>query len=257
MQIIDKERSAFTLIEIVVTATILVILTSIGFYSFTQNISDARDSARITDISALWSQLSLYKRERGAYPFPGNRFNITNGTALVAFQGKMNNQVSLTTASWNLPVDPELKVPYFYSTTRNRQEYQIAGTIENSDDNYTILKWSYSSVSKNVLPNIILALETSSDTNIALASNKSLFLFDTWFNTLPYDFESGSPFSDGSTLTGMLNTVWEDYWQNIDYRNCSEIDLAWKNITATGQNDQYQILDTNGTLQDTTCSWTL
>jgi prepilin-type N-terminal cleavage/methylation domain-containing protein len=57
-------KSGFTLIEIVVSATILVILTSIGFYSYTKNIADARDSARVTDISALESQLSLYKRER-------------------------------------------------------------------------------------------------------------------------------------------------------------------------------------------------
>jgi type II secretory pathway pseudopilin PulG len=73
-----KQTAAFTLIEIVVSATILVILTSIGFYSYTKNISSARDSARLTDLSALESQLSLYKRERGAYPFPGDYFNILN-----------------------------------------------------------------------------------------------------------------------------------------------------------------------------------
>lgn len=55
---------AFTLIELVVTATILVILTSIGFYSYTQNISDARDGRRKTDLSALSSQLNLYKKQR-------------------------------------------------------------------------------------------------------------------------------------------------------------------------------------------------
>jgi len=54
----------FTLVELVVAATILVILTSIGFYSYTKNISDARDSSRIANLSALSSQLSLYKQQR-------------------------------------------------------------------------------------------------------------------------------------------------------------------------------------------------
>jgi len=248
---------AFTLIEIVVSATILVILTSIWFYSYTKSISDARDSARITDISALWSQLSLYKRERWAYPFPWDRFNINNGTATVAFQWKMNNKVALSTSSWNLPIDPEMKIPYLYSTSRNRQDYQIAWSIENSDDPYTILQWDYRSVSKNILPNIVLAIETSADTDISLLANKSLFLFNTWFNTLPYDFESGEPYSDGSTLTGMLVNAWDDYWQNVDYRSCNEIELAGKNITASGSTDQYQILDDAWILQDTNCSGTL
>jgi len=242
----------FTLVEIVVAATILVILSSIWFYSYTNNISDARDSTRISDISALWSQLNLYKRERWSYPFPWNRFNLLNGSVTVWYQWKMNNQVSLSTAS-NLPLDPELDIPYSYSVTRNRQEYQISGSAENSDSPYTILQWDYRSVSKNLFPNIILAVENETDTDISTSESKSLFLFNKWFNTLPYDFTTGSPYSDGSTLSGMLNTAWNDYWQNTDLRSCEEINLAGKNITATGSSDEYQILDSNWVLQNTNC----
>jgi len=53
-QKIKNHLAAFTLVEIVVTTTILVILTSIWFYSYSKSISDARDSARIADISTLW-----------------------------------------------------------------------------------------------------------------------------------------------------------------------------------------------------------
>ncbi len=249
--------SAFTLVEIVVTATILVILTSIWFYSYTKSISDARDTARITDVSALWSQLSLYKRERWAYPFPWDRFNLVNWSVIIGYQWKMNTKVSLTTSSTNLPLDPELKIPYIYSTTRNRQEYQIAASAENSDSPYTILQWDYRSVSKNVLPNIALALDTISDTDISLPSSKSLFLFDKGFNTLPYDFNTGTPYSDGSSLDQMLSAAWDDYWQNTDLRSCSEINLAWKNISATWSTDEYQTLDSNWVLQDTICDWIL
>jgi len=244
---------AFTLVEIVVTATILVILTSIWFYSYTKHISDARDSSRLTDISALSSQLSLYKRDRWAYPFPWNRFNIVNGSVTIAYQWKMNNNVALTTAATSLPLDPELDIPYLYSTTRNRQEFQLAASAENSDSPYTILQWDYRSVSKNILPNIILALDTINDTDVSILGNKSLFLFNQWFNTLPYDFDNGSPYSDGETLTWMLNNAWNNYWQNTDLRDCSEINLAGKNITATGSTDEYQILDSNWVLENTDC----
>lgn len=257
MQNYNKISRGFTLVEIVVTTTILVILTSIWFYSYTKSIWDARDSARITDISALWSQLSLYKRERGAYPFPGDRFNLLNGSVVVAYQWKMNTKVSLTTANTSLPLDPDLEIPYFYSTTRNRQEYQIAATAENSESPYTLLQWDYRSISKNILPNIVLALDTTSDTDISLLANKSLFLFHKGFNTLPYDFGSGDPYSDGTTLTWMLNNAGNDYWQNTDFRSCNEIELAGKNITATWSIDEYQILDSNWILQDTNCSWIL
>ncbi|MGB2110540.1 MAG: hypothetical protein ACPHY8_01005 [Patescibacteria group bacterium] len=32
-----------------------------------------------------------------------------------------------------LPVDPYTETPYSYSVTNNRQEFQIAATLENSD----------------------------------------------------------------------------------------------------------------------------
>jgi stress response protein SCP2 len=44
----------------------------------------------------------------------------------------------------------------------------------------------------------------------------------------------------------MLDNAGDDYWQNTDYRNCEEINLAGKNITGSGAADQeYQILDSN------------
>jgi prepilin-type N-terminal cleavage/methylation domain-containing protein len=65
-----KKTSAFTLVELIVTATILVILTAVGFYSYSQNLVDARDSLRKSDIANLKSNLKLYKQKRGAYPLP-------------------------------------------------------------------------------------------------------------------------------------------------------------------------------------------
>ena len=253
------QKWAFTLIEIVVSATILVILTSIGFYSYTKNIGDARDSARVTDISALQSQLSLYKRERWAYPFPGDYFNIMNRWETVALQGKMNKLVSLFTAT-SLPLDPELDIPYFYATTSNRQEYQLAASMENSDNPFTHLVGDYKSVSSQVLPNLLLALEATTDTEINNAetwtdgdTNRDLFLFHNWYHTLPYDFLTGAPYNDGSDFDILLSDGLADFWQNSDYRSCEEISTAEKRITPDGDQDEYQILSNTWSLISVDC----
>lgn len=249
--------SAFTLIELVVAATILVILTSIWFYSYTENIADARDWVRQTDISSLGSELSLYKKQRGAFPVPWDNFEIHNRGEVVAYQGYMNNSVTLSTAD-KLPTDPDLEIPYIYSTTKNRQEYQLALTIENNDDPYALLQWNYKSVSKNVLPNIILATKSTSALEIndavwAWSTNRLLFVFDKWFHNIPYDFDTGTPVSDGTSFTDLLLDAWDDYWQNSDYRSCSEIISAAKSITPSGSTDEYQILNSSWILTSTWC----
>jgi len=57
-------RKAFTLVELIVSTTILAILTTIGFSTYTQYIGDARDGVRKTDLATLNSQLNLYKKQR-------------------------------------------------------------------------------------------------------------------------------------------------------------------------------------------------
>jgi hypothetical protein len=171
----------------------------------------------------------------------------------------MNKSVSLSTAK-DLSLDPELDIPYVYATTKNRQEYQLAASMENSDNPYTHLVGDYKSISTQILPNIILAADSSSDmeiNNVEIATNgdtnRDLFLFHKGFHTLPYDFISALPYTDGSDFDVLLADGLADYWQNTDYRSCSEIEIAGKNITATGSIDQYQTLSSAGVLENTDC----
>lgn len=251
-----SKLSAFTLIELVVAATILVILTSIWFYSYTKNLSDGRDAKRKTDLSSLEANLSLYKKERGNYPLPGNAINLTNGASfVVAYQGKMNNLVTLSTAN-NIPVDPSLKIPYFYSTSVNRSEFQIAATLENSDSPISQLVWDYKSVSKNLLPTLILATNTTSNIDISSAANQNLFIFQNGIHTFPYNFNDGLAYSDGTILSTLITDAGNNFWQNSDYRSCSEIYEAAKSITPAGSSNEYQILNNSGALINTTCTCT-
>lgn len=256
-----QSSKAFTLIELVVAATILVVLTAIGFYTYTQNISDARDGSRKTDLAALWSQMNLYKKQKWSYPLPGDAFEIHNRWYTVAYQWLLNNSVALTTAN-SLPTDPDLEIPYTYSVSRNRQEYQIALSIENNEDPYASIAWDYKSVSKNILPSLVLALEATSDTEVnaavgAWAINRNLFIVNKGYHTLPYDFITEQAYADGSSLETILWDAWESYWQNIDYSSCSAIYQAKKHITIDdgSTSDEYQVRNSSWVLTNTWCTF--
>lgn len=260
MYLHDK-KSWFTLVELIVTATILVILTAVWFYSYSQNLVDARDSVRKSDIADLESKLKLYKQKRGAYPSPGDNFNILNSGVTVAQQGKMNEKVSLSTAS-SLPKDPFTKQPYNYSITNNKQEFEIALSLENGDNPIALIEWDYKSVSKNVLPSISLAIDTINNTEIhdwvgAGSTNRMTFILNLGAYNLPYTFDSPySPFTDGWTsFATIINDPTIDYWQNSDYRSCTEIYEAGKSISDGIIAEEYQILNSTWALENTTCDF--
>ncbi len=257
----NKNSSGFTLVELIVTATILVILTAVGFYSYSQNLTDARDSVRKSDVADIESKLKLYKQKRGAYPTPWDSFSLTNSGVLVARQWKLNNSVALSTAD-SIPTDPLTKEAYFYSITTNKQEFELALSLENADNPIAILEWNYKSVSKNVLPTITLAISTGSIIEVhdgiwIWSTNRMKFIFDLWGYNIPYTFTSPySPETDGSTsLATLLADPSIDYWQNSDYRNCTEIYEAGKSISNGSATEEYQILNTSGVLVDTTCDF--
>ncbi len=250
----------FTLVELIVASSILIILISVGFYSYSQNLEDTRDSLRKTDIANLESQLKLYKQRRWAYPLPADRYNITNSWVIVALQWRLTEQVPLTTASY-IPVDPLIEEPYIYSILNNRQEFEVSLSLENAGNPLAVLVWDYRSVSRNFLPSISLAIDNGSDTEInwgiwAGATNRLAFIFDNGGLNLPYSFdEPFDPIVGATTFEDAIDDPTIQYWQNSDYRNCTEIFQAGKSISNGIGAIQYQILNSSGALVNTDCDF--
>ncbi|MDR2411484.1 MAG: prepilin-type N-terminal cleavage/methylation domain-containing protein [Candidatus Peribacteria bacterium] len=63
-------KKAFSLVELIVSITILVILSSISFISYNSYLTKARDTQRKSDISYVSSALKSYKQQKGSYPNP-------------------------------------------------------------------------------------------------------------------------------------------------------------------------------------------
>lgn len=72
-----KNLYGFTLVELIVVITILVILGTIAFTSLSGYSGSARDSSRISDISNLRKSLELTHMKTGIYPMPTNSTGVT------------------------------------------------------------------------------------------------------------------------------------------------------------------------------------
>lgn len=72
-----KKTSGFTLVEILIVMTLLVILSTIGFVVHRSYFSSARDSQRVANITSIADSLDVYGVSSGEYPLPDKNFAIT------------------------------------------------------------------------------------------------------------------------------------------------------------------------------------
>jgi len=241
---------AFTLVELIVVATILVILATMWFAAFSDSIPDARDAERKASIAQISSALSSYHSERQVLPNPGSSFELILSGETVANQWKFNNTVRINNKLNNLPTDPYSESPYAYSMTANKQEFQLAATLENGDIPVAYLQWNYVTVSYTRLPTIMVA--ANSATNITDAPWKDLFIFNNLEYNLPYDLQDPDyAYSEWLAFDDIIADDNIIYWHKSDYRSCEEIKDAWKSFW----DGAYEYLDTDGVLKTFTCSW--
>ncbi len=251
----NSQNKAFTFIEIIVSITILVILSTLWFYSYSNHLSDARDTERKSDFASITSSLKLHKQKRAVYPNPWSSINILFSWTTIAQQWRLDDTVYMSTID-SIPKDPYIKIPYFYSITNNKQEFQIAWTLENNNTYTAILAGDYKSVSKNIIPTLILAINSTTNLEIKNwlwdgTTNRDKFVFDNWIHNIPYTFVS--PYdaeNDWSNFLWVLNDPEKVFWQNIDYRSCQEIIDDWKFFWSW----EYQIINSVWTLININCN---
>ena len=256
--------NAFTFVELIVAATIIVILSAVWFSAYVTYIADSRDTQRKSDIAQVTSALKIYKQKRWYYAIPWNYFTITYSGSWVAYQWKLNENVRLNSLE-KLPFDPRTNDYYFYSTTINKQEFEIAATLENEEKNIALLWWNYKSVSKNILPTIMLATWATIWSDVEIKEwdaswdvHRKLFIYNNQRHNLPYKFvEPYSPSNDWTSFADLLSEVElnGNFWQNNDFRNCTEIDEAWKLLISLNATPfEYQIITNTWALTNTWCT---
>ncbi len=137
--------------------------------------------------------------------------------------------------------------------------------MENSSFSIAYLIGTYKSVSKNILPTILLATWATMWSNIEIQEwnwdwdiNKKLFIYNNQEHNLPYSFtNSFEPYTDWISFDDLLTEVETNniFWQNTDFRNCIEIDEAWKLIIPLDATPfEYQIISNTWALVNTWCT---
>lgn len=106
-------KKSFTLIEILVVTTIIVLLTAVGVVSYSSFSKSSRDARRKADLDQVRAALEMYRSNEDAYP--------------------AGDWVSLSVLTPNyiqsLPTDPKNSTySYYYSGTAN--DYVIGAYLE-------------------------------------------------------------------------------------------------------------------------------
>lgn len=133
-------RSAFTLVELVVVITILAILGMIGFLSIQGYSSKSRDAERGADLSNLSKGLDVLAAGGGTFPQPdANMLTLTASGTPIGYQGYAGTNVMRTIRFGGKGLDPLDGKAYTYSTNVSGNKYQLLGLLENADSSAVTL----------------------------------------------------------------------------------------------------------------------
>ena len=128
----NKQKYAFTLVELIVVITILAILWTIAFISLQWYSKDARDSIRISDVSNMKTSLELFHLNSWKYPLPDDNQIADYWTEILWYQWDFWTSVisSLSRSISEVPTDPLTDKKYVFSVANNKNEFEILSLLE-------------------------------------------------------------------------------------------------------------------------------
>ncbi len=124
MNKINKKIFGFTMIELLVVTTIIIVITSIGLVSYTSANRSARNGKRKADMEMVRQALVLYRTDNGSYP-------DTN-----AFADMLATISDYTSA--NSVTDPKNEGSYVYSYTSDGVVFTLTANLEPDGTPYSV-----------------------------------------------------------------------------------------------------------------------
>jgi len=189
---------AFTLVELIVVITIVWILSTVGFVSYSGYLTWARDSNRISQMIKLSDSLQTYATTK-SLPLPDNYVEITASGTTIAYQWEVWVDVLETIDYTNWWTDPKDDSYYTYYLSRDRNNLQLMAFME---DQRSALSFIW---------NQALAIDYSD-------SFPKTYGKDLWILTEPI---TNTPIQDSSLVAGsldILNTT-DEYTMHVNGRS--------------------------------------
>ena len=133
-----KDTLGFTLVELVVVATILAILWAVWFSAYTWYIDGARDTNRIVELWNIRSWLQTYLIDsNNGLPLPGDYVTIQDGVEVIWYQWyawqKILDAIDLK-KWWTDPLDGSY---YSYYVSESRNYFQLLWFLEEQNSELT------------------------------------------------------------------------------------------------------------------------
>lgn len=231
-----RKKLWFTLVELIITITILAILATVSFISIWNYAAQSRDTVRVSDLKILEKALTLSQIETGWYPVPLNATGLEEIDWIEWIKWKKwkfwEEQYLAVKRLDKLPLDPTSKETYDYYLSENGQYYRLESTQELSDEkiivtNYSTTLWNWNSSDSteeteptlNIPETARLYWKIVIDPNEVVACNRdawSRFTIENWIitdNITKLQWEE-------SPSTGKVT------WQEAK-DNCANLTLWW------------------------------
>lgn len=115
-------NKGFTLIEVLVAATIIAILAAIGMVSYAQAAKRSRDAKRRADLAQIQAALEMWRTDNSTYP-AGSDVNLASSDL-----GLVSGYIAA------MPKDPKPSSFSYYYTAISSYAYCLSAAVENTSE---------------------------------------------------------------------------------------------------------------------------
>lgn len=139
-------KKAFTVVELLVVISILVILSTIWFFLYLENIEEIKDANRTTQVNTIWDGIDVYLA-KWIDVSPENSIEI-----FFDWQKYSTQWIIGTGVTWKIKylsswLDPKDKNPFIYSLWFNKRDYDIMALLENEINMpKQLLSWDFTKI---------------------------------------------------------------------------------------------------------------